>query len=451
MTDHLPPAVRDAVRPLPIRLREGFAEFLHTEVAGAVALLVATVLALVLANSALWPAYDAFWHTELGFSVGGWEFSESLVHWVNDLLMAFFFFVVGLEIKRELLVGELSVRRKAVLPILAAAGGMAAPALIYLALNAGGVGANGWGIPMATDIAFAVGVMALLGDRVPSGLKVFLVALAIADDIGAIIVIAIFYSSGISLPWLGAAALLFVVLVLFNRRGIDSPVPYLVVGGMLWFAVLMSGVHSTIAGVLIAFTIPAVAKIDPLSFVSDTRGRLEQIEAAHVDGNHVLIDNEQQLCALEIRREAEHTAAPLQRLEFALHPFTTFVVLPLFALSNAGVRFVGGDFAAAMSTPIAMGVLLGLVVGKPLGIALMSFVAVRLRVADLPEGVGWPQLIGAGILGGIGFTMSLFVASLAFRGTAEITEAKMAILLASVVAGLAGFLVLRFARPSAKR
>ena len=220
MTDHLPPELLSAVRPLPVRLREGFAEFLHTEVAGAVALLVATVLALVLANSPLYGLYNAFWHTQAGFYVGSWQFSESLVHWVNDLLMALFFFVVGLEIKREVLVGELSVRRKAVLPILAAVGGMAVPALVYLAINAGGSGANGWGIPMATDIAFAVGVMALLGDRVPSGLKVFLVALAIADDIGAILVIALFYTSGIALPWLGAAALLFALLVLFNRRGI---------------------------------------------------------------------------------------------------------------------------------------------------------------------------------------------------------------------------------------
>jgi NhaA family Na+:H+ antiporter len=243
--------------------------------------------------------------------------------------------------------------------------------------------------------------------------------------------------------------LLFAVLVLLNRRGIDTPVPYMVVGGLLWFAVLMSGIHSTIAGVLVAFTIPAVAKIDPLRFVSDTRGRLDLIEAADVRGDHVLVDDQQQLCALEIRREARHTAAPLQRLEFALHPFTTFVVLPLFALSNAGVRFVGGDFAVAISTPIALGVVLGLVVGKPIGITLMSLIAVKLRVADLPQGVGWAQVLGAGMLGGIGFTMSLFVASLAFRGTAEITEAKMAILLASVAAGVAGFLVLRFARPPA--
>jgi NhaA family Na+:H+ antiporter len=443
------PETMDAARPLPVRLREGFGEFIHTEVAGAVALLAATVVALALANSPLWGAYDAFWHTELGIWVGGWHFSESLVHWVNDLLMAFFFFVVGLEIKREVLVGELSVRRKAVLPILAAIGGMAVPALIYLALNAGGSGANGWGIPMATDIAFAIGVMALLGDRVPSGLKVFLVALAIADDIGAIVVIAIFYSSGISFWWLGVAAALLALLVVFNRSGIDTAVPYLSVGGLLWFAVFMSGIHSTIAGVLIAFTIPAVAKVDPLKFVSQTRRRLAKIEAADVPGSHVLIDNEQQLCALEIRREARHTAAPLQRLEFALHPYTTFVVLPLFALSNAGVRFVGVDVAAAISTPIAMGVLLGLVVGKPVGIALMSFLAVKLRVADLPAGVGWPQLLGAGMLGGIGFTMSLFVASLAFRGLEEINEAKMAILIASLVAGLAGYLMLRFSRRAA--
>jgi NhaA family Na+:H+ antiporter len=451
VTDRLPPDVLSAARPLPVRLREGFAEFLHTEVAGAVALLAATVLALILANSPLYALYDAFWHTQAGVSVGGWQFSESLVHWVNDLLMAFFFFVVGLEIKREVLVGELSVRRKAVLPVLAAVGGMAVPALIYLALNAGGAGSNGWGIPMATDIAFAIGVMALLGDRVPAGLKVFLVALAIADDIGAILVIAIFYTSGIVLPWLGAAALFLALLVVFNRRGIDTPVPYIAVGGMLWFSVLMSGIHSTIAGVLVAFTIPAVAKIDPLQFVSSTRAHLAHIEAADVRGDHVLVDDQQQLCALEIRREARHTAAPLQRLEFAMHPFTTFVVLPLFALANAGVRFVGGDFAAAISTPIALGVVLGLVLGKPIGIALMSFLAVKLRVADLPDGVGWAQVIGAGMLGGIGFTMSLFVASLAFRNTAEITEAKMAILLASVLAGVAGFLMLRFSRPPSAR
>ena len=314
-----------------------------------------------------------------------------------------------------------------------------------------GPGANGWGIPMATDIAFAIGVMALLGDRVPPGLKVFLVALAIADDIGAILVIAIFYTASISWGWLGIAAALLAVLFAFNRSGVDGPVPYVGVGMIIWFAVFMSGIHSTIAGVLVAFTIPAVAKIDPMRFVDSTRGHLDRIVAAQGTSTHVLENNDQLLCAIDIRREARHTAAPLQRLEFALHPYTTFVVLPLFALSNAGVRFIGGDFAAAISTPIALGVLLGLVVGKPLGITLLSWAAIKLGMADLPEGVGWTQLVGAGMLGGIGFTMSLFVASLAFRGEAEINEAKTAILLASVLAGVGGFLVLRYAKPAQRK
>jgi Na+:H+ antiporter, NhaA family len=429
--------------PVPAGWRENFGEFLHTEVAGAIALLAATVIALVCANTRLWPAYDAFWHIEVGISAGHWAFDESLVHWVNDLLMALFFFVVGLEIKREVLVGELSDRRKAVLPVVAAIGGMLAPALIYILMNQGGDGAHGWGIPMATDIAFAVGVMALLGDRVPPTLKVFLVALAIADDIGAILVIAIFYSSGISYVWLGVAVLLLVALLVMNRAGIDSPVPYLVLGGFVWAAIFASGIHSTIAGVLVALTIPAVAKTDPLAFVSSTRDRLDRIETTYVEGSNVLEDDDQQLEALRIRSEASHTAAPLQRLEFALHPFTTFVVLPLFALSNAGVRIVGTDVRAALVTPVALGVIFGLLVGKPLGIALLSWAAIKARIADLPEGVGWPHMLGAGLLGGIGFTMSLFVASLAFRRTDLIADAKLAILVASALAGVLGYVVLR--------
>lgn len=439
------PAAPDDVhpRPLPTRLREGLGEFLHTEVAGAVALLLATVAALAIANSPLYPAYESFWHTEIGFVVGQAHFEESAVHWVNDGLMALFFFVVGLEIKREFLVGELSERRKAILPILAAVGGMLMPAAIYFALNAGGAGARGWGIPMATDIAFAIGVMALLGDRVPPGLRVFLVALAIADDIGAILVIAIFYTAAIYWSWLALAVALFALLIGLNRFRVDSPWPYALVGMGLWFSMLMSGVHSTIAGVLVALTIPAVAKVDPMAFVDDTRKRLARIERAHVDAAHVLESDEQQHVAMAIRREARHTAAPLQRLEFALHPFTTFVVLPLFALSNAGVRFVGEDVGALLATPVALGVALGLILGKPIGITMMAWLAVKLRLADLPAGVGWSGVVGAGALGGIGFTMSLFVASIAFRGAEETVEAKVAILVASVLAGVAGYLLLR--------
>jgi NhaA family Na+:H+ antiporter len=340
-------------------------------------------------------------------------------------------------------VGELSAARKAALPVLAALGGMIVPALIYIAINQGGPGAHGWGVPMATDIAFAIGVMALLGDRVPSGLKVFIVALAIADDIGAILVIAVFYTTGVNFVALAVAAALFVLLIVLNRAGVDSPWPYFLIGGLLWLAMLISGVHSTIAGVLVAVTIPAVAKVDPLVFTAETRARLDRIEAANVPDAHVLCDDTQQLVALDIRRDARHTASPLQRLEFTLHPFTTFVVLPLFALANAGVRLVGVDVPYLLSLKVALGVMLGLVVGKPIGIALFSWLAVRLKVAELPTGVTWPLLVGAGVLGGIGFTMSLFVASIAFRGQLQSTEAKTAILVASLVAGGLGYLVLR--------
>jgi NhaA family Na+:H+ antiporter len=402
-------------------------------------------VALIAANSPWYAAYDAFWHIEAGFHIGHFALEESLVHWVNDALMALFFFVVGLEIKREFLVGELSDRRKASLPIIAAIGGMVVPALIYLGLNQGAPTAHGWGVPMATDIAFAIGVMALLGDKVPAGLKVFLVALAIADDIGAILVIAVAYTTGISWVWLGTALGMFVVLIAFNRLKIDSPWPYFIVGGFLWLAMLLSGVHSTIAGVLVAMTIPAVATLDPLDFTSATRERLDRIEEAHVPGAHVLCDDTQQLVAMDIRREARHTASPLQRLEFTLHPWTTFLVLPLFALANAGVRLVGADVLAVARTPIALGVVAGLVIGKPLGIAGAAWIATRLKISDLPQGVGWTQMLGAGALGGIGFTMSIFVASIAFRGHEQIDQAKAAIIFASVLAGAIGYFVLRAA------
>ena len=441
--------VRDAVDPrsLPSRLREGFGEFLHTEVAGAVALLIATAVALIAANSPWHLAYEALWHLEAGVTLGQWAFHESLLHWVNDALMALFFFVVGLEIKREFLVGELSDARKAVLPIIGAVGGMIVPALIYTAINHGGPGAHGWGVPMATDIAFAIGIMALLGDRIPAGLRVFLVALAIADDIGAIVVIAVFYTTGINGGALLVAFLLFGVLIALNRAHVDSPWPYFLIGGGLWFAMLLSGVHSTIAGVLVAMTIPAVAKVDPLTFTADTRARLDRIEKAHVPGTHVLCDDTQQLVALDIRREARHTASPLQRLEFTLHPWTTFVVLPLFALGNAGVRLVGADVSRLLAMPVALGVIAGLVIGKPLGIATFSWLAVRLKVAELPEAVTWPLIMGAGVLGGIGFTMSLFVASIAFRGQIETVDAKIGILIASVLAGGLGYWALSVQTP----
>jgi NhaA family Na+:H+ antiporter len=360
--------------------------------------------------------------------------------------MALFFFVVGLEIKRELIVGELATLRGAALPVIAAIGGMVVPAAIYLAINWGGEGVRGWGVPMATDIAFALGVLALLGPRIPSGLKVFLVALAIADDLGAILVIALFYTTDIDLVWLILAALPLVALVAMNRLQIDEPLAYLAGGTFLWFAVLNSGVHATVAGVVAALCIPSAARLTPTQFTNACRVTIDEIDSCDIEGAHTLRDDRQQRLALNLARSAQLSTAPLQRLEFALHPFTTFVVLPLFALANAGVHVVGEEGLGTW-TAAELGVLLGLLIGKPLGITLASWLAVRSGFASLPKGVTWNHVIGAGILGGIGFTMSLFVANLAF-GTGELgEEVKGAILITSVIAGLIGYAWLRMQKP----
>ncbi len=420
------------------KARDNFDRFLHAETSGAIVLLVATVIALVIANSAAGPAVEHFWETDAGFFAGAYEFAQSFRHWVDDALMALFFFVVGLEIKRELIVGELSSLRGALLPIFAAIGGMVAPAAIYFALNAGGDGAAGWGVPMATDIAFAIGVIALLGSRVPTGLKVFLTALAIVDDIGAILVIALFYTESISTGWLFAALVPLAGLILMNRMRIDEPMAYLAVGSGLWICILYSGVHATIAGVIAALTVPAMAKIAPLEFANVCRIKIDEIEHLEVPGAHTLEDDAQQLCALDIQKAALKSTAPLQRLELALHPFSAFIILPLFALANAGIEWGGFD----VGSPVVLGVILGLVVGKPIGITFMSWVVVRSGLASLPKGVTWGHILGAGIIAGIGFTMSLFVANLAFGAGEVAGEAKAAILVASVIAGTLGYVYL---------
>jgi NhaA family Na+:H+ antiporter len=320
---------------------------------------------------------------------------------------------------------------------------MIAPALIYLAVNAGGRGADGWGIPMATDIAFAMGVLALLGSRAPSGLRLFLVALAIADDLGAIVVIALFYTKGVAVGWLALAAIALMVLIVMNRMRVDSPVPYLLVGLVVWFAVLNSGVHATIAGVLVALTIPTASRLQPMEFCALAREKLDEIEREDIPGAHVLQDDSQQEAAYEIRSLAAHSAAPLQRIEHALHPFTTFFVLPLFAFANAGIRLVDYDLANLILEPVTIGVMLGLLLGKPLGIASMTWLAVRLGVTDLPHGVEWKHILGAGMLGGIGFTMSIFIANLAFRNEVFLTEAKLAVLVTSAMAGTVAYVYLR--------
>jgi NhaA family Na+:H+ antiporter len=400
-TEVAPPAA--APPPLIARVLDPFQRFFSTASAGGVVLLACTALALVWANSGWAPAYHHLWGTpvRIGAHAPGFGLTLSLHDWVNDGLMAVFFFLVGLEIKREVLVGELASRRTAMLPVVAALGGMLVPAALYAAVNARGVGSPGWGVPMATDIAFALGILALLGDRVPTGLRIFLAALAIADDLGAVLVIALFYTSALDWGALAGAAVVLAMLLGLRRAGARHPVVYALLGVPLWLFVHASGIHATIAGVILALTIPA---------------------------SH--------------RENARDGAqAPLQRIERALNGVVAFVILPIFALANAGVAL--GGAGRALASPIALGVVLGLMVGKPLGITLASVLAVRTGVADLPAGVTLRHLHGAAWLGGIGFTMSLFIAALAFHDAALLNIAKIGIFAGSLGAGLTGILLLR--------
>jgi NhaA family Na+:H+ antiporter len=387
----------------PARLLDPLRDFLREEAASGLLLVVAAIAALVIANSAWADAWDRLWATELGIGVGGEWWGMSLHRWVNDGLMVVFFLVVGLEIKRELVLGELRDPRTAMLPIVAAVGGATLPAIIYLAFNAGGPGQSGWGVPMATDIAFALGVLALAGAGVPPALRLFLATLAIVDDLIAVLVIALFYTSSIELLGVAEAVAVLALLLAANRLGVRSPLVYGVLGIALWLGVLASGVHATIAGVLLAATIPAV------------------VGASAADGRP--------------------TRSPLVRFEEALHPWSAFVVVPLFALANAGVRLAGG--ADALTGPIALGVTIGLVVGKPVGIVASTWVVVRWTRAVLPPGVTWGRMLALGAIAGIGFTMSLFIAELADLDAAGHHDAKLGILLATVVAGVLGWSAMR--------
>lgn len=420
--------------------------FLNTEASGGILLLAAAVVALIWANSPWSATYHALWETPLVLSFADYRLSTSLHAVVNEGLMALFFFVVGLEIKREVLIGELVSLRRALLPLVAAVGGALVPAVIYLAFNAGGDASVGWGIPMATDIAFALGVLALLGSRVPLGLKIFVTALAIADDLLAIGVIAIFYSGDLWLPALGGAAAILLLLIGANRLNVRSYLPYALLGIALWAAVLLTGVHATIAGVLLALTVPASTRIDGESFLKRAGGLLEDF----AQGDHpkdVRRSGERQSALSELEDATEAIQTPLQRMEHNLHPWVAYLVVPIFALSNAGVSLSDG-LGAAVTSPIAYGVVLGLVLGKPIGILGFSWLVIRLGWSALPARVAWRHLAGAGLLAGIGFTMSLFIGELAFAAASDRLEVtKVAILVASVVAAIAGWLVLRSAPP----
>ena len=425
----------DYMRGLPEgpvhRWSRPFARFLRIESASGLILLVCTATALILANSGAAGWFQSIWQTHARIGIGGFNLDKPLLLWINDGLMTIFFFVVGLEIKREMVIGELSEPRKAALPLVAALGGMIAPALIYLAFQGGEPGERGWGIPMATDIAFVVGFLALFGRRVPLGLKIMLLSLAIADDIGAVLVIAVVYSSKLHLGIIGLAVAGFGLTWFFNRIGVRTVTIYVVVGACIWIAILKSGIHPTVAGVLLGLLTPASAWVGN-----------ESLRDVLADATHLLRNNsESQENHIAIKDRlavmARESVSPLTRLETALHPWVGFLIMPLFALANAGVTIN----ASVAGHPVSIAVAIGLSVGKPLGIVLLCWIAVKFGIARLPAGVNWRMMVGAGALAGIGFTMSLFITGLALP--ADMLDAgKIGTLLGSLISAIVGSLLL---------
>jgi NhaA family Na+:H+ antiporter len=426
------------------RLARPLRRFFAIEAASSALLLAATLIALGLANSPWREGWAHFWHQRLAIEIGGFELALSLVHWVNDALMAIFFFVVGLEIKRELTIGELASRERAMLPVFGALGGMVAPACIYLLLQPGGDAAAGWGIPMATDIAFAVAALALLGRRVAPGLKVFLLALAIVDDLGAVTVIAVFYTDEIRLSALFAAVLGLGLVYATRLAGVRAYAPYFVVGAGVWLATLGSGVHATVAGVLLGLLTPVHPLVERRTLIERARERAAEALARIGDGGSLAPEPVLQ----EVRHLSREAQSPLEYLTHQLHPWVAFVVMPVFALANAGVTLDASTLGAAEGRGVALAVGAGLLLGKPLGIALFALAAVKLGVAVMPKGVTPGALVGAGLLGGIGFTMALFITALAFGEGPLADAAKVGVLSASLFACVGGVLLLARVLPA---
>ncbi|MEU6858142.1 Na+/H+ antiporter NhaA [Glycomyces sp. NPDC046736] len=432
------PAFLYSQRPIARFVGRPTAEFLKIEPAAGVVLVACAVVAMLWANSPWAASYEAVWGLDITFRFGDFELHHTLKDWINDALMAVFFFVVGVEIKSEIVTGQLRSIRNAVPPIAGAIGGMAVPALIFAAFNAGGPGAGGWGIPMATDIAFAVGVLALFGSRIPSGARIFLLTLAIVDDLGAIAVIAVFYTERISMPWLAAAGALVLLAIALRLLNVWSAPVYLVVGVALWLAMLESGVHATIAGVIMGLIISAKPLLDPA---------IAHAEAQELAKDGLTTEETERL--VKLTRDA---VPPAERLQHQNHRFSSFVVLPLFALANAGVALSADLFATALSSSVTLGIVFGLVIGKPVGITLATWLVVRLGLGQLPRGTSWPLLAAVGMVAGIGFTVALFITELAFRGgdAALLTdEGKIGVLGASVVAALLGALAVHLIAPKA--
>jgi len=428
------------------RPQSQFERFLHSQTSSSIVLLLATLTAVIWANSPWADLYVKLSHLDIGTWFNGKQYHLSLDHWVKDGLMAIFFFVVGLEIKREILIGELSSLKKAALPVMAALGGCVLPALIYFFFNPAGAPSSGWGVPMATDIAFALGLLALFGKRVPLGLKVFLTALAIVDDLIAVLVIAFFYTDRISLPALGSAIFVLMLLWLIVRNRINRPLLILLLCFGVWLGVFLSGIHATIAGVLLAMIVPVKATIEPAEFfkvVKHHKGWLKESKVTR----HSMVNDKAQLRAIEqIYLAAEQMLPAGIRMEEHLHPVQAFLILPLFALFAAGVT-INSETLATFPDQISLGIIAGLVLGKQIGILGFSYLMVRGKLTELPAGVNWGQLWGVSLLGGIGFTMSIFVSELAFADPAMVAEAKIAIFVASLIAALGGYIILQMTLP----
>ena len=428
-----------------------FEEFIHRQTTTGILLMTCAVIALIIANSPLLEAYDKFLHMRIGLFAGPWRIEHNVHHWINDGLMTIFFFVVGLEIKREILTGDLSSPKNAILPVAAAIGGMVVPAFFYYLVNSDGIGARGWGIPMATDIAFAVGVMALLGSRVPRSLLTFLVALAIVDDLGAVTVIALFYPDEVNLMYLGAAVLITVFMYMLNLMGIRRSLPYFLFAIVLWMVMEGSGVHATIAGIFAAWTIPAYSRFTPNAFSNEIRTILDRFDEHGEDGKPLINNPKQAGLAWKMGKAYDLGISPLQRLESGLHIPSTYLVIPLFALANAAIPLDLESISSAMTDPIALGIVFGLVFGKLVGIAGSVWLLQKMGIGVMPAGLNLNHIVGAGFVAGIGFTMSIFISELAFSWDGEIVVvAKMGILFASLIAGICGFLWLRFFTEPAK-
>lgn len=438
MTEHSYP-----LEPLFGKIISPFERFLRQTTAGGIILMGMTLLTLIVANSPWGDSYRHLWETTVRIGMGQENLEMSLHAWVNEGLMALFFLLIGLELKRQIMVGELASLRNAALPVAGAMGGILAPALIYFLFNPSGEAAAGWGIPMATDIAFAVGILVLLSWRIPKNLIIFLTALAIADDLGAVLVLALFYAQTIDMALIGVAVGLLGILMLCNQGGIRHPLPYAILGILLWLAFLKSGIHATLAGVLLAFTIPARPIYTPQQFgkrLSELRNAFHS-SAVHPGKSDVPLDIATRMYATaeNLKKASSAVQSPQQQMEHHLSPWVAFGVIPLFAMANAGLDLFSIPFREVIMEPVTLGVFLGLVLGKFLGISSFAWLAVKIGFAKLPDGVEWRHILGAAWLGGIGFTMSLFIGQLAFTGNpALFEEARLGIIMASVIAAIAG-------------